>query len=80
MSEPTYGRLDQVLRSLRFAVRIAEGARVYKHEPSGALIVVPLAAEADKVLPHHLQTVRWTLDQFGIASPLMFAEQLQKAS
>ena len=86
MTEVTYGRLDQALRSLGFAVRLDKGdalqgeARVYKHAPTGALIILPVFPDEEKVLPRHRDAVRGTLDNFGIAHPLDLAAEPQKAS
>ncbi len=79
MTEMTYGRLDQELRSLGFAVRLDKGdalqgdARVYKHAPTGALLIVPVFPDAERVLPRHLGAARVTLDNFGIARPRVLA-------
>ena len=81
-TELTYGQLDRVLRSLGFSCRLVQGkppARHYEHKETGAFITVPPLGENDRVLEHHLVTVRVTLDGFGIADPTAFAEQVQKA-
>ena len=81
-TEVTYGQLDRVLRSLGFASRLVPGeppARHYEHMETGAFITVPPFAESDRVLEHHLVTVRMTLDGFGIADPTAFSVKLQKA-
>jgi len=81
MPEVTYSRLDAVLRSLGFSVGEPErDTRVYRHETTGALIVLPILPDQEVVLPRHLVGVRMTLDGFGIADPLEFASRLQKAS
>ncbi len=81
-TEVTYGQLDRVLRSLGFSSRLVQGkppARHYEHKETGAFITVPPFPESDRVLEHHLVTVRVTLDGFGIADPTAFAAQVQKA-
>jgi hypothetical protein len=81
-SDVTYGQLDKVLRSLGFSCRLVEGkppARHYEHKQTGAFITLPPFPEGDRVLEHHLVTVRVTLDGFGIADPTVFAAKLQKA-
>ena len=81
-TELTYGQLDKVLRSMGFSSRLVQGkpaARHYEHKETGAFITVPPFAEIDRVLEHHLVTVRVTLDGFGIADPTAFAAQIQKA-
>jgi hypothetical protein len=82
-SEPTYGQLDKVLRSLGFSCRPSKNdppGRVYEHPKAGAMILLPAFAESEKVLEHHLVSVRVELDNFGIADPSTFATKLQKAS
>jgi len=70
MSEVSYRRLDEVLKSLGLAARDIDGkARLYTHELTGAMIVLPLLPEDDLVRQHHLATVRVTLDANGIAAP-----------
>jgi hypothetical protein len=81
MSEVTYGRLDEVLHSLGFSVRIVEAkARVYEHAETGALIAIPEQRLTKLVLPRHLGAVQATLEVFGIATPMEFTTSLQKAS
>jgi hypothetical protein len=72
MHELTYGKLDEVLRSLGFSVQITEQpvqARWYDHEETGALIALPLFPDSDKVLPRHLLAVRSVLEAYGIVVP-----------
>jgi hypothetical protein len=81
-TDVTYGQLDSVLRSLGFSSRLVKGkppARHYEHKETGAFITMPPFPESDRVLEHHLVTVRVTLDGFGIADPRVFAAKLQKA-
>jgi hypothetical protein len=83
MKSVTYGQLDKVLRALGFCSRLEETApkaRVYEHPETRALIVLPVFADTEMVLSHHLAAVRGTLDRFGIAAPLDFEGRLQKAS
>jgi hypothetical protein len=81
MSKVTYGRLDRVLRSLGFAVQIVEdAARLYKNEPTGAVIALPPLPEDKEVFPHHLLAVRSILQAYGLADPTDFDKKLQKAS
>jgi hypothetical protein len=81
MPNVTYGRLDEVLRSLGFTLRaIEEENKVYLHERTGALVIFPEHSLEEEVLPHHLMHVRSTLDAYGIADPLDFATRLARAS
>lgn len=81
MSEITYARLDEVLRSLGFSVCVAQGkARVYEHKPTGALVYLPDLQLSNPVLPRHLAVARTILDCYGIATPIDFETSLQKAS
>jgi hypothetical protein len=82
-SKVTYGQLDKVLRSLGFSSRLVNEepppTRVYQHEKTGALVMLPALAESAKVFEYHLAAVRGELDNFGIADPTTFAAKLQKA-
>jgi hypothetical protein len=81
MAEVTYGRLEETLRALGFAYRgVQEKNKIYRHEQTGALVVFPEFPASDAVLPRHLVAVRAILDAYGIAAPLDFAAELQKAS
>jgi hypothetical protein len=83
MKEVTYARLDQVLSSQGFSIRVVtieNKLRVYEHARTGAMISLGFRPDDDTVLPHHLAAVQGTLKAFGIAEPLDFAAQLQKAS
>jgi hypothetical protein len=78
----TYGQLDKALRSLGFARSVFNkdgGAVRYDHKQTGALIVLPLLPEDDRVYDYHLVGVRGTLDNFGVADPSVFEAKLQKA-
>lgn len=81
MPEVTYGRLDQVLRSLGFSVRTLAGpkAKVYEHKESGALIALPILPDGATVLPRHLVAVHAILDAYGITDPTDLALQLERA-
>lgn len=81
MADVTYGRLDEVLRSLGFSLHgVVEKNKVYRHEETGALVVFPEFPATKSVLPHHLGMVRGVLQNYGIADPMEFASKLQKAS
>ena len=77
----TYGQLDRVLRSLGFTYRLLKEeppARVYKHKESGAMIMLPMFPETDRVLDYHLIAARATLDNYGIAEPKVFDAELEE--
>lgn len=81
-TDVTYGQLDQALRSLGFTCRVTEEerpARIYEHPHSLARIALPAYPMKDKVLDYHLVIARIELDNFGIATPAVFAAELQKA-
>jgi predicted RNA binding protein YcfA (HicA-like mRNA interferase family) len=81
MTQVTYSRLEEVLRSLGFALRaVEEKNKVYRHEATGALVVIPEFRPGESVLPRHLLAVRSILQAYGIADPTDFTTQLQKAS
>jgi hypothetical protein len=80
MPEVTYGRLDEVLRSLGFSVSEPEmGTRVYQHAGTAARVILPVLPDRDLVFPHHLVGTRMILEAFGIADPPEFTSRLQKA-
>jgi hypothetical protein len=63
MTELTYGQIDKVLQALGFSCRVVKlevKSRLYEHKETGAQILLPNLPEGEKVLPHHLATVRWT--------------------
>jgi hypothetical protein len=81
-TDVTYGQLDHVLRSLGFTQRLLKDeppARVYEHKETGALIMLPMSPEAEKVLDYHLIATRVMLDTNGIADPKIFDAELEKA-
>lgn len=78
----TYGQLDKALRSLGFACRIDEDqppTRIYEHEQTGALIMLPTFPKRDRVYEHHMIVVRITLDNFGIPLPSVFDAAVNQA-
>jgi hypothetical protein len=80
-SDVTYGQLDKVLRSFGFTCRPTKNGPpgyIYEHKRTGAIVMLPVFPENEKVYPHHLATVRIELDNFGIADPSVFATELQK--
>lgn len=59
MTEVTYRRLEEVLRSLGFSLRLVkEKNKVYHHEGTGAMVVFPELPPDDPVLPRHLLAAR----------------------
>jgi hypothetical protein len=84
MRDVTYAQMHKVLASLGFSIHTgtAEGKKlwVYEHEPTGAKLWLAFLPDEKTVLPHHMAAVQGTLDVHGIADPLDFAVELQKAS
>jgi hypothetical protein len=81
MSDLTYGRLDEVLRSVGFSMRgEVKKNKVYVHEATGALITFPVFPDGDEVHPRYLEIVRAILRVYDIASPLDLAARPQSAS
>jgi predicted RNA binding protein YcfA (HicA-like mRNA interferase family) len=63
----TYGLLDEKLRDLGFTVHTQKDkARIYRHEQTGARIILPDAPFDEDVLPHHLAVVRHVLEEHNI--------------
>ena len=78
----TYGQLDRALKALGFTRRFVAKeppAVRYEHPGTGALVSVPPFDDADVAMEHHLAAARMALDQFGIAEPDLFADELQRA-
>ncbi len=83
MINVTYGKLDRVLRTLGFSCRTANlqsEAFVYEHQHTGAVVILPAAADRKKALPQHVAAVQATLAEYEIADPLALAGELQKAN
>jgi hypothetical protein len=81
MRKVTYGRLGKFLQSLGFSKHEPEpGTLVYKHEASGALVILPIRKDHENVAPHHLVGTRMILDAFGIMDPPEFTEHFPIAS
>jgi len=81
MPEMTYGRMEEILRALGFSLRgVEENNKVFLHEATGALVVFPAFPAENRVLPRHLLAVKSILQAYGIADPVGFTADLQKAS
>lgn len=83
MQPTTFGRIDETLRSFGFTVQINDKrrppARVYKHEPSGALIFLPVVDFSREPQPMHLVGIRVTLESYGVAAGAEFDRRLATA-
>ena len=69
--------------ALGFSIRVVtveNKLRVYEHERTGARFSLAFRPDDEVVLPHHLAAVQGALRVYGIADPLDFAAELQKAS
>ena len=63
----TYGLLDKRLRALGFGALTQKGkARIYRHEQTGASIILPDAPFGEEVLPHHLVVARRVLKDHNL--------------
>jgi predicted RNA binding protein YcfA (HicA-like mRNA interferase family) len=63
----TYGLLDERLRNLGFTARTQKGkARIYRHEQTGASVILPDAPFDEEVLPHHLVVARHVLKEHNL--------------
>jgi hypothetical protein len=81
MNEITYGRFDKVLRSLGFMQRKSEpGTRVYRHDNTGALVILPDRADGDFIPQRHIVGTRMILDAYGILAPPEFASRFEYAA
>jgi predicted RNA binding protein YcfA (HicA-like mRNA interferase family) len=58
----TYGLLDKRLHALGFTSRTQKGkARIYRHEATGASVILPDAPFQEEVPAHHLVVARHVL-------------------
>lgn len=63
----TYGWLDDRLRALGFRTHTQKGkARIYRHDATGASIILPDAPFTDDVLPPHLVVARRALKEYNL--------------
>jgi hypothetical protein len=77
----TYGRLDGVLQSLGFSVRVEKGKRrLYTHAETGAVMSLPDRKPSESAHATYLAAVRKVLADYDIADEVEFASQLQEAS
>ncbi len=75
----TYGQLDEALRTHGFVGRTREGkARIYRHDTTGATVILPAAPLDESVLPHHLIVVRTVLSEFNLPEPAALAVQWKR--
>lgn len=77
----TYGQIDCVLVSMGFTcqdVTMRVRTRVYEHAETGAIIYLPPFPPGFVAYPHHLATVRGTLENFGVADRAAIAAWFQK--
>jgi predicted RNA binding protein YcfA (HicA-like mRNA interferase family) len=71
----TFAQLRQLLFDLGFAETVTPKSHVFfAHEPSGAEVALPIYRPNRIVLPHHLVTVRITLDANGLMEAGEFDE------
>ncbi len=78
----TYGQLHRALSLLGVSRRPGKGeppANVYEHPERGPIVTLAAYPDSDRVLDYHLAALRTLLDNFGIADPLTFDTELQKA-
>ena len=81
MTKMTYRRMEEVLRELGFSFRgVEEKNKVFLHEATGALVVFPDFPAEQAVFSRHLLAAKSILQAYGIADPVSFTTDLQKAS
>ncbi len=83
MRPVTYAQMDKVLSSLGFSIRVVTAEnkfRLYEHEHTGARFWLAFRPDDEAVWPHHMAAVEAKLKVHGIADPLDFAVELQRAS
>jgi predicted RNA binding protein YcfA (HicA-like mRNA interferase family) len=76
-----YRQLRQLLLDLGFTETITPKSHVFfAHERSGAEVALPIYRANRIVMPHHLMTVRFTLDAFGVMDGDEFDDIVTAAS
>lgn len=81
-SEPiTYEALERTLKPLGFSKRevASENAIIFSHDTSDASIILPLRSKTDFVSPLDFNTVRKTVVEKGVATPLRFQSLARRA-
>jgi hypothetical protein len=82
MAKPTYGTLDESLRSIGFTMNKTKNAsppaRVYHHEATGALILLPVFPLEQELERCHLVAVKITLETWGVTDPEEFERRLRE--
>lgn len=63
----TYGMLKKALLKLGFAETVTETHLLYENTDSGAVVLLPHVEDNQPAQPVHLQTVRWTAVEMGLA-------------
>jgi hypothetical protein len=59
---------------------VEENNKVFLHEATGAVVIFPAFPPESRVLPRHLLAVKSILQAYGIADPVRFTADIQKAS
>ena len=83
MSKPrvTFAWLRRFLLDHGFTEEIVPKSHIgFRHEDSGAEIFLPIYRSNQLVMPHHLLTVRFTLDGWGVMGADQFDEDVASAS
>jgi hypothetical protein len=83
MSDPrlTFAQLRQLLMDMSFTETVTPRSHVFfAHQQSGAEVALPIYRSNQVVLPHHLATVRATLDAKGLMGKREFDDFVVSAS
>lgn len=77
----TYTWLRQFLRDLGFSeVVVPKSHTGFYHKESGAEVFLPIYRPSQIVMPHHLMTVRFTLDSWGVMEADAFDQAVASGS
>jgi hypothetical protein len=77
----TFGQLRRLLLDLGFTETVTPKSHVFfAHQPSGAELALPIYRSNRIVLPHHLVSVRVTLDANGLMDKDDFDDFVASAS
>lgn len=77
----TFAWLRQLLLDLGFTETVVPKSHIgFHHKASGAEVFLPIYRSNQMVMPHHLLTVRFTLDSWGVMDATQFDEAVASAS
>jgi predicted RNA binding protein YcfA (HicA-like mRNA interferase family) len=80
-SKVTFEQLRQLLLRMGFREVVVPDSHIgFRHDDSGTVIMLPPYAPGEAVAPHHLRSVRMSLDGRGLMAGHEFDDFLQTLS